>query len=255
MAEDKPRLARLTAIITQLQSKKMVTAREIADKHQVSIRTVYRDIRTLEQSGIPIITDEGKGYTLTEGFSLPPVFFSEEETNALVTAQQIIANNPDESLVQSFDAALEKIKALLRYSQKETTELLAERLQVRKYSKSEDTSEYLILLQKAITQFLLAELTYVSAKEEQTTRAVEPFALIQTQENWLLIAYCRLRNDFRAFRLDRMERLVLKSTRFEPHNLTLEDFFEERKKMWASAGTPDTPMAQGLSTFGSNQSQ
>ncbi|HAA15423.1 MAG TPA: DNA-binding transcriptional regulator [Cytophagales bacterium] len=243
MAEDKPRLARLTAILTQLQAKKLVTAREIADKHQVSIRTVYRDIRTLELSGIPITTDEGKGYKLPEGYSLPPLLFSEEETNALVTAQQIIANNPDQSLVLSFNAALEKIKAVLRYSQKGTTELLAQRLQVRNYNKTDDTSEHLIFLQKAITQYLLVELTYVSAKEEKTTRTVEPFALIQTQENWLLIAYCRLRSGFRSFRLDRMERLVLKSTSFEPHKLTLEDFFEERKKSWESASTPDTPMA------------
>lgn len=61
MAEAKPRLVRLTAILTQLQAKRMVTAKEIAEKHKVSIRTIYRDIRTLEQSGIPIVTEEGKG--------------------------------------------------------------------------------------------------------------------------------------------------------------------------------------------------
>ena len=70
MAEDKPRLARLTAIMTQLQSKRIVTARDIAEKHNVSIRTVYRDIRTLEKSGIPIITEEGKGYSIMEGYKL-----------------------------------------------------------------------------------------------------------------------------------------------------------------------------------------
>ena len=69
MAETKPRLARLTAILTQLQAKKVVTATEIADKHNVSIRTVYRDIRTLEQSGIPILTEEGKGYSIMAGYT------------------------------------------------------------------------------------------------------------------------------------------------------------------------------------------
>ena len=68
MQKEKPRLARLTAILTQLQSKSLLTAREIADKHDVSIRTVYRDIRTLESSGIPIVTEEGKGYSIMEGF-------------------------------------------------------------------------------------------------------------------------------------------------------------------------------------------
>lgn len=88
MAEDKPRLIRLTAILTQLQSKRIVTAKDIAEKHNISIRTVYRDIRTLEQSGIPIITEEGKGYTLMEGYRLPPVLFTEEEANALITAEK-----------------------------------------------------------------------------------------------------------------------------------------------------------------------
>lgn len=108
MAKDKPRLARLTAIITQLQSKRIVTARDISKKHHVSIRTVYRDIRTLVQSGIPIITEEGKGYTLMDGYKLPPVLFTEEEANALITAEQIIAINSDQSLVHSFSTALEK---------------------------------------------------------------------------------------------------------------------------------------------------
>lgn len=250
MAEDKPRLARLTAIITQLQSKRIVTARDIAEKHNVSIRTVYRDIRTLEHSGIPIITEEGKGYSLMDGYKLPPVLFTEEEANALITAEQIIANNSDESLVQSFKGALEKIRAVLRYSQKEKTELLAKRLQIRNYNKSEGTSQYLIKLQKAITEYQVAELTYLSGKVEQTIRKVEPFALIQTQENWLLIAFCRFRNEFRTFRLDRIIQLFLTDSSFEPHKITLEEYFEERKKHWDC--TPDTPLTQGQSTFASN---
>jgi len=239
MGKEKPRLARLTAILTQLQSKRIVTARDIAKKHSVSIRTVYRDIRTLEQSGIPIVTEEGKGYSLMDGYKLPPVLFTEEEANALITAEQIVGNNPDESLIQSFDAALEKIRAVLRYSQKEKTELLTERLQIRSYSKSERTSQYLIRLQKAITEYQLIELRYLSEKGEQTNRRVEPFALIQTQENWLLIAFCRLRNQFRTFRLDRIEHLFLTTINFEPHKITLEEYFEERKRHWDC--TPDIP--------------
>lgn len=251
MAEDKPRLARLTAIITQLQSKRIVTARDIAEKYKVSIRTVYRDIRTLEQSGIPIITVEGKGYSLMDGYKLPPVLFTEEEANALITAEQIIANNSDESLAQSFKGALEKIRAVLRYSQKEKTELLAERLQIRSYNKSESTSQYLIKLQKAITEYQIIELRYLSGKGEQTIRKVEPFALIQTQENWLLIAFCTLRNEFRTFRLDRIECLSLTTINFEPHKITLEEYFEERKKHWNY--TPDIPLTQVSSTFALNK--
>ncbi len=71
--QEKPRLSRLTAILTQLQSKQILTAREIAEKHNVSVRTIYRDIRTLENSGIPIVTEEGKGYSIKSGFNLPPI--------------------------------------------------------------------------------------------------------------------------------------------------------------------------------------
>ncbi len=81
MDKEKPRLSRLIAILTQLQSKRMITAREIAEKHKVSIRTVYRDIRTLEQAGVPIGTEEGKGYFLMEGYRIPPVMFTETEAD------------------------------------------------------------------------------------------------------------------------------------------------------------------------------
>lgn len=118
MVDDKPRIARLSAIITQLQSKKIVTARDIAERHQVSIRTIYRDIRTLEQSGIPIITEEGKGYSIMDSYKLPPIMFTEEEALALITAEQIIQTNKDQSLITSYQKAITKIKAVLKNTQK-----------------------------------------------------------------------------------------------------------------------------------------
>lgn len=118
MAEDKPRLARLAAIMTQLQSKRIVTAKDIAEKHNISIRTVYRDIRTLEKSGIPIVTEEGKGYSIMEGYKLPPVMFTEEEANALITAEQLILKNKDQSLTDHYVSAVTKIKSILKLSQK-----------------------------------------------------------------------------------------------------------------------------------------
>lgn len=228
----KPRIARLTAIITQLQSKRLVTAREIAEKHEVSIRTIYRDIRTLEESGIPIFTEEGKGYSLMEGYKLPPVMFSEEEANALITAEQIINQNSDQSLVDHYAAAIEKIKAVLKLTQKDKSELLGERLQIRKYEERSKTSKNLIFLQTAITNFQVVTIKYLSLQNQETKRDVEPFALVQTQENWILIAFCRLRNEFRAFRLDRIQQLNLTWENFDAHNITLQDFFDQTRKNW-----------------------
>ena len=116
--KEKPRLARLTAILTQLQSKRIVTAKYLAQKHKVSLRTIYRDIRTLEQSGIPIIKEEGIGYTIMEGYQIPPVQFTEAEANALITAERLVVKNRDQSFSEHYSNAITKIKAVLKYSQK-----------------------------------------------------------------------------------------------------------------------------------------
>ena len=231
MSEGKPRLARLTAILTLLQSKRLVTAREIAEKHDVSIRTVYRDMRTLEQSGIPLFTEEGKGYSIMDGYKLPPVMFTEEEANALITAEHIISKNKDTSLTDFYSSAIIKIRAVLKGNQRSKTDLLNQRIEVRDQGLFQ-TSSYLMRIQSAITNYQLISIHYLSEKGEESTRDIEPFALYHTQDNWVLIAFCRLRKDFRAFRLDRMSRLTTKNQGFAPHELTLQEYFDEVRKKW-----------------------
>ncbi len=232
MSEDKPRLARLAAIMTQLQSKRIITARDIAEKHGVSIRTVYRDIRTLEKSGIPIVTEEGKGYSISEAYKLPPIMFTEAEANALITAEHFISKNKDKSLRKHYQNAIEKIRSVMRYSQKDKTELLSARMHVRINPKEEETSNNLSLLQSAITNYQLVDIHYLSLQKKESKRKVEPFALLHTQENWLLIGYCRLRKEFRVFRLDCMQSVHNCSENFAPHKLTLQEYFAEAKKSW-----------------------
>mgnify|MGYP002640387305 CR=1 FL=1 len=239
--EEKPRLARLTAILTQLQSKRIITAREIAERHQVSIRTVYRDIRTLESSGIPIITEEGKGYSLMEGFNLPPVMFTEEEAHALITAEQLILKNKDHSFTKQYQNAVSKIKSILRHSQKEKAELLSQRIYFRQNIENQKSSEYLMVIQSAIADSKLIDLDYLSLDKKRSKRSVEPFALYSTQDNWLLIALCRLRNDFRAFRLDQIQNLEVQNEQFEPQKITLQEYFEICRKK--SISSPDIPLS------------
>jgi len=239
--KEKPRLSRLTAILTQLQSKQILTAREIAEKYNISTRTVYRDIRTLENSGIPIITEEGKGYSIMQGFNLPPVMFTEHEANALITAEQLILKNRDKSFTEQYKGAVSKIKSILRHSQKEKIELLSERIVFRNNVENQKTSDYLMTIQSAIANFTLIGIEYESLQKESTKRIIEPFALYSTQENWLLIANCRLRKDFRVFRLDHIEKLVVQNQHFEPHKITLPEYFEIcREKCLA---TPDIPLS------------
>lgn len=228
--KEKPRLSRLTAIITQLQSKRIVTATYLAEKHNVSVRTIYRDIRTLEKSGIPIVTEEGKGYSLMEGYQLPPILFTEAEANALITAEQLVLKNKDRSFSENYSQAITKIKSVLRFSQKGKADLLADRVYFGENHQYKKTSNHLMLLQSAITNFQLLEIEYLSLQEKKTNRILEPFALYSTKGNWLLIAYCRLRTDFRAFRVDQIQSVSPKNETFTPHNMTLKQYFELYQK-------------------------
>jgi len=239
--EEKPRLSRLTAILTQLQSKKILTAREISEKHNVSIRTIYRDIRTLENSGIPIFTEEGKGYSLVDGFNLPPVMFTEQEANALITAEQLILRNKDSSLVTEYKSAISKIKSVLKQSQKGKVDYLSERIIIRNNSNNEQTSNYLMVIQSAITNYNLLEIEYQTLDGVNSKRKIEAFALYSTQENWLLIAICRLRNNFRVFRLDKIQNLIPLDENFIPQKMTLHDYFEICKQNQNT--TPDISMS------------
>lgn len=209
-----------------LQSKRLVTATEVAKKFDVSIRTVYRDIKALEEAGVPICTEEGKGYSLMEGYKLPPVMFTEEEANALITAEKIISRNKDASLVKHYTEAMLKIKAILRYSEKDKVDLLSERMAYIKNRYNNTTSNYLATIQKAITNFTILRITYQTiSKNEITTRKIEPQALYHTQENWIAIAWCHLRNDFREFRLDRIQSISELDEKFEPRNFNLMEYF------------------------------
>ncbi|MES2652570.1 MAG: YafY family protein [Bacteroidota bacterium] len=224
---DTKRLSRLTAILTQLQTKRLLTAPTLATKFSVSIRTIYRDIRALEQAGVPILTEEGKGYTLMEGYRIPPVMFTESQASALILAEQIILKNRDASFVKNYSEAIEKIKAVLGHSLKDKANLLSERSLFRQNFNSERNSNNLSDLQFTLTNFCLIKIEYTNETNQTTSRCIEPFAIVSTQENWLLIAMCRLRAEFRSFRLDRIKKLEIMDEKFSPHNMTLQEFFDK----------------------------
>ncbi len=230
MSKENSRLTRLANMLTHLQSKRIITAKDIAEKFDISIRTVYRDIKTLSESGVPIITEEGKGYSVMPGFYLPPVTFSQEEANALITAEQLINKNKDQSLTYQYNSAITKIKSVLKDSQKEKTELLSKRIQVRNNIENQKTSRYLIQLQSTISNYQLIRIEYLSIQNKHSQREVEPFALYTTQDNWILIAFCRIRQEFRAFRIDHIQKLTILDIYFEPHRMTLQQYLEECRK-------------------------
>lgn len=199
---DTKRLSRLTAILTQLQTKRLITAPSLANKFNVSVRTIYRDIKALEQAGVPILTEDGKGYALMEGYKIPPVMFSESQANALILAEQLVLKNKDTSLIKDYTEAIDKIKAVLGQSEKDKANLLADRTRFEQNINRERNSDNISQLQYALTNFYLTKIDYTNEQNQTTSRTIEPFALISTNENWLLIAWCGLRKEFRYFRLD-----------------------------------------------------
>ncbi|RDC65581.1 helix-turn-helix transcriptional regulator [Adhaeribacter pallidiroseus] len=149
-SNDTKRLSRLTAILTQLQTKRLLTAPELASRFSVSIRTIYRDIRALEQAGVPVLTEDGKGYTLMEGYRIPPIMFTENQANALILAEQLVLKNKDASLVKDFSEAINKIKAVLGHTVKDKANLLADRTRFDENMNRERNSTYLLFIGFAI---------------------------------------------------------------------------------------------------------
>ena len=222
-----PRLSRLSAILTLLLSKRIITATEIAERFLISKRTAYRDIKALEESGVPIFTEEGKGYSIIEGYSLPPIMFTEKEANALITAQQLISRNLDKSLVDNHFSAILKIKSVLRNNKKKSVEILSSRVASFKNYNVKHTSNNLSGIQIAITNQNLIEIDYHSIqKNENTKRTIEPQALYHSQENWILIAWCKLRKDYREFRLDRIKSIDIKNEKYEDRNFSFKEYYK-----------------------------
>ncbi len=183
-----------------------------------------------------------------DGYRIPPVMFTESEANALITAEQLILKNKDTSFVKEYIEAVNKVKSVLRSTTKDKIELLSKRIVFRQNTENIQTSNYLSTLQMALTNFNLVNISYFSPENNETTnRTIEPFAIYSTQGNWLLIAWCRLRKDFRAFRLDRILTIVIRADKFEPHQLTLEEYFEICKQKYLD--TPDIRLSKITNNF------
>ncbi|MDR2148903.1 MAG: YafY family transcriptional regulator [Tannerella sp.] len=225
MINDTKRLSRLTAILTQLQTKRLLTATELADKFLVSIRTIYRDIRTLEQAGVPIAGEAGKGYSLADGYRIPPVMFTQQEINALLTAQQYFRNNADKSAYNDLTNVVAKIKAIIRYSEKEKAEKLEQRMHIFRGEQTHETS-LLSGIQLAITNCRTLKIKYHAIYSNTVTdRFVEPLGVYLTKENWIMVAFCRLRNELREFRIDRILNLSTTTDTFSDRLFSFEEYF------------------------------
>lgn len=219
-------LARLISMLTLLRSKRILTATELSQKFDISVRTVYRDIRKLEEAGVPVITIEGRGYTLMDGYSVSPVQFTEKQANALITAQHLVNQTHDISFIENFEEALVKIKSVFRSSIQEKSELLNNNIHVFDPRYENIGSNALSEIQLAITNFNYTEINYRKANDPDITfRKIEPCAIYSIDRKWILVAWCHLRNDYRAFRIDRIQHFQILSEKFEDRKFSLQDYF------------------------------
>ena len=213
------RLERITSILLLLQSRKKVTAQYLADHFGTSVRTIYRDVRVLEEAGVPIGAEAGHGYFLLEGYQLPPVMFTKEEAAALLTGEKLLEKLGDASINRDFKAAMNKIRAVLRSSEKDFLETLEQSMAVFSYrpkTGEQYPNHFISSIQQALVQRQVVQMEYFSHyNNEINQRKVEPVGLCFISGNWHLIAYCRLRKDFRDFRADRIRNLHLLEERFE----------------------------------------
>jgi len=222
-------LSRLISILTLLKSKRILTSTELAEKYEVSVRTIYRDIRKLEEAGVPVMTIEGRGYSLMDGYSVAPVQFTEKQANALITAEHLIKQTKDASFVEDFDEALTKIKSVFRSSIQEKSERLSDKILVIDnywHDFEPIDSNALSEIQLAITNFNYVEINYTKVNDsEMSFRKIEPCAMYSTNQKWILIAWCHLRNDYRAFRIDRIQHFKILTEKFEDRKFNLQAYF------------------------------
>jgi len=225
------RIDRLAAILIQLQSRSLVKAQDIAEKFSISLRTVYRDVKALEEAGVPVIGEAGTGYRLMEGYKLPPVMFNMDEATALLTALKLVQSKTDAGISKHYTAALDKIRAILRHSEKDHIEEIDEHIAVMTHPAIVHQPQSELHLQsilKAIGSSLVIDIQYTSLeKNEATKRKVEPVGIYYLGSHWYLIAWCQLRNDYRNFRTDKITQLLITNKSNSKTHPPLQSFINQ----------------------------
>lgn len=218
------RIDRITAILIQLQSRKIVKAQDIADRFDISLRTVYRDINTLEEAGVPIVGEAGIGYSIMQGYRLPPVMFTKEEATAFITAEKLVKNITDEATATKYADAMFKIRAVLRSEEKTMLEDIEDVIYIYKQPQK-NAPKFIYDILKSISEKKAVQITYYANYSDTTSeRLIEPVGIYYIGSNWHLIAWCKLRNDYRDFRLDRIEHLQHTQNDFAQEKMSLMDY-------------------------------
>jgi predicted DNA-binding transcriptional regulator YafY len=215
------RIDRLFGILTLLQSRKYISAEKIAEKFKISVRTVFRDLKALSESGIPLSFEPAKGYFIVQGYFLPPISLTNDEANSLLLMESMVYGFTDKSIQKHYTNALNKIKSILPTAQKEKVEFLTNNIKYQVPARLKQDYEHLSILQKTIASKNIISFSYKNNKEEISRRKAEPIGLVFYAFGWHLIAWCHTRQEYRDFNVSRMfeiedtHQLFLKSDHIE----------------------------------------
>jgi predicted DNA-binding transcriptional regulator YafY len=208
---------RVLTVLELLQSRPGLTGPEIASRLETDVRTVRRYITKLQDVGIPVEGNAGRfgGYRLRPGFKLPPLLFSEGEATAIVLG---LLGSPwleVDLAAEAVEGALSKITRVLPDAVRERVLAMSSAMILSSYrDETRPDASRLMLLSDSAQRLRCVHLTYRSDREEITRRTVEPYGLVGRQGRWYLVGFCRLRNDYRTFRLDRMQEALPLEERF-----------------------------------------
>lgn len=219
------RVDRLFGITILLQARKYVPAERIAGQFNISVRTVYRDIKALAEQGVPVSFEVGRGYFLMPGYFLPPLGFTADEANALILLGTLGTALADQSIQPHVVTALQKVKVVLRSPDQDRLGQLADSIRLRVPEYQEGTTTYLATIQAAIVSRYVLEMEYQDKAGASTQRRIEPIGLVFYNFAWQVVGWCQLRGAYREFRVARMHRLTATTQPFtNPAPLSLAEY-------------------------------
>lgn len=217
------RADRLFQIVQLLRTHRSLTAAKIAERLEVSVRTIYRDIDDLSASGTPIYAETGIGYRIDPHYDLPPVTFTENELEAMVLGARMVQAWSDRQLAREATLALQRIETILPEPLEKafnSTELLVPAFHI-----FSGVAETLPVVRKAIKQQKKVELDYKRADGQFSNRIIWPLGLFFWGNVWTLVGWCELRNGYRQFRIDRIQELRCLEIPFEPGEQQTLDYY------------------------------
>jgi predicted DNA-binding transcriptional regulator YafY len=210
------RTDRMLAIMLHLQSRRYTRGEDLAERFEISVRTVYRDVQALCEAGVPVVATPGYGYTLMPGYFLPPLMLTPDEAGAILLGAAFVAAQLDAPYRQAVESARQKIEKLLPEATRDEVDFLQDTLRfVARVAPPEPVIEArLSTLRRSIQRRQVLRLTYQARHGEPGTRDVEPHGLISVGGRWIMAAYCRDRQAMRHFRLDRIDAVAPTGERF-----------------------------------------